>query len=136
MKRFSEKKYEKLNESVYDTYINNVGSKYKQLKIGILKLLDEELKNNNKSADEVVELIKNYLMNDKQFEYSMFFYKNNDILNFYFKYQNDIDELCIDYKFFDERPSDNEIFSLYDFIIKGTIYAFNKCLNIMLEETF
>jgi hypothetical protein len=45
---------------------------------------------------------------------------DSDIYAFYLKWRNDIDELLNNMNFYDEVPSENNIYSLYGYIIKGT----------------
>lgn len=48
---------------------------------------------------------------------------DSDIYDFYLKFRNDIDEVLNDVKYFDEIPSENNTFGLYEYTINGTIRA-------------
>ena len=48
---------------------------------------------------------------------------DSDIYDFYLKYRNDIDEMLGDINFYDEVPSENNVFGLYDYVIQGTMKA-------------
>ena len=56
---------------------------------------------------------------------------DSDIYAFYLKWRNDIDELLNNMRYYEEVPSDNNIFSLYDYIIKGTEKAVIELVSEM-----
>jgi len=45
------------------------------------------------------------------------------------KWRNDIDEILSDVNFFDELPSENNAFGLYEYVIKGTQKAFLELIK-------
>ena len=53
------------------------------------------------------------------------------IFDFYLKWRNDIDEILNNVKFFDEVPTKNNSFGLYEFIIKGTEKAFLEIVKMI-----
>ena len=55
---------------------------------------------------------------------------DSDIYDFYLKYRNDIDEMLNNIKFFDEIPSDMNVYGLYDYIIQGT----NRCVDELMKD--
>ena len=58
---------------------------------------------------------------------------DSNIYEFYLKYRNDIDQILLDIKFYDEIPSEIGIFSIYDYIIKGTKKSISEIVNMISE---
>lgn len=54
---------------------------------------------------------------------------DSDIYEFYLKYKNEIDQKLSEIKFYDERPSEIDSFSLYDYLVKGTKKAIKSFLE-------
>lgn len=48
---------------------------------------------------------------------------DSDIYEFYLKYRNEIDEVLGDIKFYDEVPSELNVFGLYEYVTHGTMKA-------------
>lgn len=57
------------------------------------------------------------------------FINDSDIYEFYLKYRDDIDDLLLDLRWFDEVPTENNIYSIYDYIILSTKKAFRETLS-------
>lgn len=55
---------------------------------------------------------------------------DSDIYEFYLKHRNSIDSILASKDFFDNKPSEMNSFSLYDYTIVGT----NECIKIVLED--
>jgi hypothetical protein len=132
MEKFTNKYKDFMYEKLEDQLKDKLGEKFNSIKRGTLSLIEKSTK-----AEELVNVqnfISEYISNpDKGTLHE--FVENNDIFNFYLKYQSDIDELCNEEKFFEDAPSKNQVFSLYDFIISGTKLAVLKCMG-MLKEMF
>jgi hypothetical protein len=62
--------------------------------------------------------------------------EDNDIFNFYLKFQSEIDELLNDTKYMDESPSNNNVFSLYDVVIDGTKQSILDILESIKDKLF
>ena len=60
-----------------------------------------------------------------------FFINDSDIYEFYLKYRNNVDEVLSDSDFFEEKPSDLESFSLYDYLIVGTKKAVKSFIEML-----
>ena len=56
---------------------------------------------------------------------------DSDIYDFYLKYRNDIDEILNDIKFYDEIPSELNVFGLYDYIITGTNRSVQEIIKMI-----
>jgi len=125
-------KYENfLKEKLEEQFDDKLSENYKSLKRGILDLLDSSID----KPDELQIFINNYIENPENSSV-IEFVENDDIFNFYLKFEANIDELCVDKEYFDKAPKENDIFSLYEFIIDGTKFAFLECLKLMNEELF
>ena len=94
--------------------------------------LKEKISNSLKSSDDnvikefITSIIKN--PNDNKIEGLV---NDSDIYEFYLKWKNDIDEILSDNRYYDDIPSEKNIFSLYDYLIDGT----NKAIVSVLEMT-
>lgn len=92
--------------------------------------LKEKISNSLKSSDDnvikefITSIIKN--PNDNKIEGLV---NDSDIYEFYLKWKNDIDEILSDNRYYDDIPSEKNIFSLYDYLIDGT----NKAIVSVLE---
>jgi len=126
MKRFS-----KLNEDI-SSFEEKITGNYKSLKRGILELIDGTI-----SSSELVKyqnFINKYTNEPDTVVEG--FVEDNDIFNFYLKYKGDIDEFLVEKEFFDKSARDNDIFSLYDYVIVGTKLAVQDGMKILQEEIF
>lgn len=131
MDKFTIRYSDFLRETLEDTYKDKISENYSSLKRGILNLLDDSIDN----EDELEVFIDRYIENPDSGAV-IDFTENDDIFNFYLKFESNIDELCVDKEYFNKSPKDNDIFSLYDFIIEGTKFAFLECLKLLKNELF
>lgn len=130
MEKFSSKFNEMLYESLFSQVENKLDNDMISLKRGILDLIEKSVENYS-NIDKVKNFIDNFLKNQETLEN---FVENEDIFDFYFKYQNDIDENCNKTGFFNENPNQNNVKSLYDFIIVGTQHAVKNMMSIIKKE--
>jgi hypothetical protein len=79
-------------------------------------LIEKTIDNNNQEFDEFVNSFIKY-PNETRIEGLI---DESDIYEFYLKYRNEIDEILNEVNFFESIPSDLAVFSLYEYIIKGT----------------
>lgn len=56
---------------------------------------------------------------------------DSDVYEFYLMWRNDIDDILSAVNFFDEIPSEMKVFSLYEYIIKGTKRAVEEIISLM-----
>jgi len=122
-----------MNEDLDSELRDKLSDDYKSLKRGILDLID-------KTVDESEKLlnVQNYMddyINDEDIVLDDFV-ENSDIYDFYLKYQSDIDSLLSDEEFFDEYPSEINVYSLYDYVIEGTKKSVRICIEKMYDELF
>lgn len=106
------------------------GNNYTDIKNTIKKMIDDTIKKNGGDYNDFIDkLIKtpldtkiNGLIND------------SDIYEYYLKYRNDIDQLLNEIKYYDEVPSENNVFSLYDYIIDGTNRAVIEIVKLLKTD--
>ena len=56
---------------------------------------------------------------------------DSDIYDFFLKWKNEIDEILNSIKFFDEVPTKNNVFGLYEYVIKGTERSVKEVIKMM-----
>jgi len=120
-------------EKLLDKYENTIGEQYKGLKSGILELIDDTIE-----SEELVDaqnFMNDYIQNPESGKLNDFV-ENNEIFNFYLKYQADIDEICNNKNYFDNTMKQRNIFSLYDVLMDGTKFAVKECMSILYNEIF
>lgn len=125
-------KWEKFFEQVEDEEIVNLDqNKYEDLKSGVKSLLEESL--GTEDPKMTSDFIKTYIQNPEETQI-IGFINDADVYEFYLKYRNDIDEILSDVNWYDEIPSENNIFSVYDFVIESTKKSVLEIMNILSEE--
>ncbi|NPV12971.1 MAG: hypothetical protein HPY57_14490 [Ignavibacteria bacterium] len=134
MEKFTVKYKDFMFETLDNKFKDKITDKYKSLKRGILLLLDNSIEN----PDELVN-VQNFIseyIEDPNSKILVGFVDDAEIFDFYLKYQSNVDEICVDKKYFDKIPVENNIFSLYNFITEGTKFAVLECLKILQTEIF
>ena len=134
MKKYSEEYKDFLYETLEEKFKDKLSEQYISLKKGILDLLEKT----DIKKDELVNVqnFMNSYIKEPDKTVLAGFIEQADIFNFYLKHQSNIDEICSDDKYFDQAPSKNGIFSLYDIVINGTKFSVSKCMELMLKELF
>jgi hypothetical protein len=56
---------------------------------------------------------------------------DSDIYDFYLMYRNDIDEVLNDIKYFDEIPTENNSFGLYEYTLNGTKRTITEIIKML-----
>lgn len=116
-----------------------MGDDYKDLKNGIVdKIKDtlESTKEANLTITDVEDFISDYLSVGKEANMINGVIEDNDVFNFYLKYQTDIDQLLNDKGYMDESPKKHNVFSLYDVIIDGTKQSIIESIKLIQKEIF
>jgi hypothetical protein len=134
MKKFSFEYSNFLYESLKDELKDKLSNDYSSLKEGILDLIENSI-NNYDELVNVQNFIGDYIKNPNEKNLNNFI-EENDIFDFYLKYQIDIDQICTDKNYFNEKPSTNNIFSLYSFVIEGSKFAVLEGMKIIQKEVF
>jgi hypothetical protein len=83
-----------------------------------------------KSGGEFKSFIDSYIKNPEDVKVEKFI-NDSDIYDFYLKWRNDIDEVLSDINYFDEVPTENNAFGLYEYVIKGTQKAFLEFIKMI-----
>lgn len=109
-----DKKYESMESGTYDEAISEVKS-----------MIESTIEN---SGGEFSSFIESYKKDPSSVKIEGLI-NDSDIYDFYLKYRNDVDEVLNDIKFYDEVPSENSVFGLYDYIISGTNRSISEFVN-------
>ena len=102
-------------------------SKFMDVKEEIKSMIEKTIKN---SGGEYSSFVQSFLKNPEDVKVDGFI-NDSDIYDFYLKWRNDIDEVLNDVKYFDETPTENNSFGLYEYIIKSTQRAFEEFMRQM-----
>lgn len=102
-------------------------SKYTEVIEEVKSMIDKTIE---ESGGESKSFIKSYIKNPKDVKIRGFI-NDADIYEFYLKWRNDIDEILNNLKFFDEMPTKNNAFGLYEYVIKGTEKAFLEIVKMI-----
>lgn len=100
----------------------NTSSKFTEVKEEIKTMIENTIE---KSGGEYDSFIDSFKKNPEDVKVEGFI-NDADIYDFYLKWRNDIDEMLSDINYFDEVPSKNNSFGLYEYVIKGTERAFQE----------
>jgi len=101
-------------------------SMYTDLQNDLKEMIEKSLKTSDQKTSE--DFIDAYLRDPEKTQIEGLI-NDSDIYEFYLKYRNNIDEILSEIKFYGEKPSDMDSFSLYDYIIVGTKKAIREVLN-------
>lgn len=110
---------------------NNSDNDYLEIKEELKVLIENSI--NTSDHDTFKDFVKSYIKNNEDTKI-VGLINDSDIYEFYLKYRNDIDEILSNINFYDEVPSDINIFSIYDYIIKGTERAIIEVVNMIYED--
>jgi hypothetical protein len=123
-----------LNEDLKSDVESSLKPENKDLKSEIVEKIIKSLKSEEKQVfDEFVEA---YIKDDDKNKIQGLI-NDADVYEFYLSYMNEIDAILSDINFYDESPSSPELncFSLYDYIVKGTMRAIRECIMLIKEES-
>lgn len=115
-----------ISEDVDDN-ISSDNNEYKELKDEIKKMVEKTVENN---GGQYQSFIDSYSTSPEDYQIEGLI-NDSDIYDFYLKYRNEIDELLNDIKFFDEIPSENNSYSLYEYVINGTKRTVDEIIEII-----
>jgi len=136
IKKFTNYIFEKID---LDDVKERIGNKYTELKSGLIELIEDSLKNNSNDNINMIDIenfISDYISSGKDANMIDGIIEDNDIFNFYLKYQSDIDELLNNSKYMDNSPKHNNVYSLYDVVIDGTKDAVLEALKMINKDLF
>jgi hypothetical protein len=118
-----------INETFEEELKPKLSEKYISLKRGIMELLDTHLKGD---VTKLQDFITTFVQPDSE-EIIEGFVEDADILDNYFKFQSDIDQILLDHDYYDDAP---EVESLYDYVIDGTYDAFVYCMEEIKKDLY
>ena len=120
-----------LNEDLKSDLSSKISDKYKDLKENIIELIEKSLKtsDNNTFEDFIKAFVKN--PDDTKIEGLI---NDAEIYEFYLKYRNEIDEILSDVNFYEQKPSEMNVFGVYDYIIKSTNKAIQQLVEMIQSE--
>lgn len=116
-----------------------LGDKYGELKNGLIVMIEEDMKTSKEDNVNMIDIenfVTDYISSGKDASMLDGVIEDNDIFNFYLKYQSDVDELLNDTKYMDSTPKSNGVYSLYDVIIDGTKQAVLEALKMVRADLF
>ena len=116
-----------------------LGNKYSELKNGLITMIEDSLKGSKEDNVNMIDIenfIGDYISSGKDASMIDGVIEDNDIFNFYLKYQSDIDELLNDTKYMDLSPKHNNVYSLYDVVIDGTKQSVLEALKMIKKDLF
>jgi ATP-dependent helicase/DNAse subunit B len=136
IRKYSSFLVEKLD---FDDIKERLDDSYIDLKSELIEMIEETLKNIKNAEITMTDLedfINDYISAGKDANMIDKLVEDNDIFNFYLKFQSEIDELLNDTKYMDESPSNNNVFSLYDVVIDGTKQSILDILESIKDKLF
>ena len=104
-------------------------NKYSEVKDELKSMIEKTIE---KSGGEFKSFVESFLKTPEDIKIEGLI-NESDIYDFYLKWRNDIDEILNDVKFFGETPSDDNVFGLYDYLIKGTERAVQEFVKGLAE---
>lgn len=134
MKKFTNEYFQLIHENLEDKVGNKITDKYASLKRGLLELIEKSV-DNYEELMNVQNFIHDYSENPEN-KVLEGFVEDGDVFDFYLKNQADIDEICTEKDFFEKPPKEKEIFTLYDFVVKGTQFAVQETMKLLETELF
>ena len=102
-------------------------SKFTEIKDEVKSMIEKTIE---KSGGELNQFVDSFNKNPEDVKIEGFI-NDSDIYDFYLKWRNDIDEILNNLKFFDEVPTKNNAFGIYEYAIKGTEKAFLEIVKMI-----
>jgi hypothetical protein len=121
-----------VNEDLKDDISSKLKPEYKDLKDEIIDKIIKSL--NSDDIDVFNDFIEAFIRDSDKNKIEGLI-NDSDVYEFYLSYRNDIDSLLSKINFYDEVPSEINCFSLYDYIIKGTMKAIEDIVINIKDES-
>ncbi len=123
------KKYNQfITEALSDDLKNKLSDKFKDLKEELLDLVSKSL-NDTEDISRIAEFLEDYSKEDSKTNITGLI-NDADVYSFYIKYTNDIDQILEQENLLEKSPTDQESFSLYDYVVKQT----KSAIKIVAKE--
>jgi len=133
MEKFTDKYKDFMFESLEDKFKDKL-SDNESLKRGILLLLDNSVDDSDNLVN-VQNFINSYIKDSEKVTL-VGLIDDAEIFDFWNKYKSEIDEVLKNEGFFEKTPTENNIFSIYDFMIHGTKIAVQKVMQSLENDLF
>ena len=134
MEKYSDKYKDFLHENLEDKFGDKIGEDYNSLKRGVLLLIEDSVENTDELVD--VQNFINKASEDLENNPLIGFVDDGDIFDFYLKYQAEIDEICNNNGWYNKTGTEENVFSLYGYVINGSKFGIQQCLKILEKELF
>lgn len=99
-----------------------------------IKYIEEKLE---KTSDDLgvdyIELLQTYIKSNDDIKI-VDLSTNSDKYDFYLKWRNDIDYFLVKLNYFNKKPSDMNIYSIYDYIIKSVDFVILNIVKYLLKK--
>jgi hypothetical protein len=121
------KYFDFITEAEDQDNISSNSSSFDEVKDAVKSLIESTIDN---SGGEYNSFIESFLKNPNDVKIEGLI-NDSDVYDFYLKWRNEIDELLNSIKYFDEVPTKNNSFGLYEYVIKGTQRAVEEVVKIL-----
>lgn len=124
------KNWNKFNESLKDDLADKLTSNV-EFKQAIIEMLEASV--NSSDMNVFQEFLDSYLKDPDKTNIEGLI-NDSDVWDFYSKWTNDVDEILDKVKWFEEIPSENNSYGVYDYVIKSTRRAVKEAIVDIKEE--
>ena len=102
-------------------------NKYQDVLDELKKLIESTIEN---GGGEYKTFVESFLKNSEEVKIEGLI-NESDIYDFYLKYRNSIDEILNSIKYFDLTATEQNVFGLYDYVIKGTSKSIEEFAKLL-----
>ena len=120
-----------ITEALKDDFSASLDNKYKDVKEELIDMIEKSIKSDDKEVFN--KFIDSYVKSpdDSSIEGLI---NDADVYDFYLKYRNDIDEVLNGIKYFDDTPSEENVYGVYEYTIKATKKAISEFIRLIKDE--
>ena len=120
-----------ITEALKDDFSASLDNKYKDVKEELIDMIEKSIKSDDKEVFN--KFIDSYVKSpdDSSIEGLI---NDADVYDFYLKYRNDIDEVLNGIKYFDDTPSEDNVYGVYEYTIKATKKAISEFIRLIKDE--
>lgn len=105
-------------------------NKYQEVKDYLKKKIETTVE---KSGGEFDSFVEKFIKNPKDVKIEGVI-NDSEVYDFYLKFRNDIDEILNNINYFDQVPSENNAFGLYEYIVTGTTKAIEEIVKMLSSK--
>lgn len=120
------------NEALKDELSSKLSDKFREIKEVLIELIEKSL--NTSDIKTFEDFIEAFIKNPEETQIEGLI-NDSDIYEFYLKYRNDIDEILSEVNFYDKKPSEINVFGVYDYIIRSTKEAVSEIVKMIKSDT-